>query len=133
MRGKELPFIKAVFSKQGNTGIAPGEGLGIIDSSLGVACLGLRANVLECNNGAVMAGLGGEVKTKSLTVLAIKRNHVEICLDVDGGRGSPRGRLSSSRSPPPTCRPVRPPPNHDLHLPGLFDPGPLEGQPRHFQ
>ena len=130
MGRKELLFIKAVFSKQGNTGIAPGEGLGIIDSSLGVACLGLRANVLECNNGAVMAGLGGEVKTKSLTVLAIKRNHVEICLDVDGGRCSSRGRLSSS--PPPTCRPVRPPPNHYPHLPGLFDPGPL-GQPHHCQ
>ena len=130
MGRKELLFIKAVFSKQGNTGIAPGEGLGIIDSSLGVACLGLRANVLECNNGAVMSGLGGEVKTKSLTVLAIKRNHVEICLDVDGG--SSRWRLSGS--PPPTCRPVRPSPNHYPHSPGLFDPGPLEEeQPHHYQ
>ena len=129
MGGKEGSFIKAVFSKQRNASIAPRERLGIVDSPLGVTCLGLGANILESDDGAVMTWLGREVKAKSLTVLFLKGNHIEVCLYKEWARWRYRRRVPGP--PSPVGRVVRPPPNHDPHLPGLFDPGlPQRKQPR---
>ena len=77
MLGIQGSLIEAVFSIEGDTGIAFGGGLGVESGSGGGAKLGLRPNVLESNNGAVRGWFRREGVTKGLTIRGPERDTQE--------------------------------------------------------
>jgi hypothetical protein len=61
----------------------------------------LRTNILEGDDGAIMARLGWESMAKGFTILLFKRDTIEVSLDKEG-TSSCRGirrRVPSSPSP----------------------------------
>ena len=68
VRGRKGPLMQTMFSKESNAGIALGKGLGVKDGFRGIAKLRLWTNILEGNNGAVVARARRHGMTKSFTI-----------------------------------------------------------------
>ena len=74
-------LIKAVLSYQGDTGVAPGKGLGVENGLRIVAKLGLGSNILKSDNRAVMTRFVRQSVTKRFTISLTQRHPMEIGLD----------------------------------------------------
>ena len=68
MRGRKSPLMQTMFSKESNASIALGKGLGVKDGFRGSAKLRLWTNILEGNNGAVVARARRHGVAKSFTI-----------------------------------------------------------------
>ena len=72
--------MQTVFSKKSNASITLGKGLGVKDGFRSVAELRLGTNILEGDNGAVMAWAGRHGVTKNFTIRHSHRDTKEISL-----------------------------------------------------
>ena len=74
MRGRKGPLMQTVFSKESNASITLGKGLGVKNLFRGIGELRLRTNILESNDGTVVAWAGGHRVTKGFTIRDSQRN-----------------------------------------------------------
>ena len=70
-----------MLSYQGDTGVAPGKGLGVKNGLGIVAKLGLGSNILKSDNRTVMTRFVRQSVAKSFTISLTQRHPMEISLD----------------------------------------------------